>query len=165
MSATNEKYKAQYEQMHEAGSFAGYSLRGHWDELLRFLEATDSKTILDYGCGKGGIWKGIDLEVSLYDPYYPPFSRKPDGLFDCVVCSDVLEHVPEEDIDDFLMEAASYATKAIFLTVCCRPAKKRLPNGENAHITLKDMSWWQWKINRASAHWPRQLFIGLVENE
>lgn len=46
--------------------------------------------------GLKDIWR-VD-SITLYDPGYEPYSTLPVGDFDGVICTDVLEHCPEEDI-------------------------------------------------------------------
>ncbi|MBK8576170.1 MAG: SDR family NAD(P)-dependent oxidoreductase [Elusimicrobia bacterium] len=55
--------------------------------------------VLDYGCGNGRFLdylklKGWGAPVG-YDPYLPAFATEPEGLFDCVVFNDAIEHVPD----------------------------------------------------------------------
>ena len=41
-------------------------------------------------------WPGV--AVTCYDPGYAPFAEPCEGTFDGVITTDVLEHIPEEDI-------------------------------------------------------------------
>ena len=117
---------------------------------------TRSKTILDYGSGQGEqyskdkIYRTMDIEsnnVSCYDIGVPEFSNLPDGPFDGVICSDVLEHIPEEFLDSNLQSIFQRATKFVFCVVHCGLAQTILPNGENAHCTIKKPSWWHHKLS------------------
>jgi hypothetical protein len=67
----------------------------------------------------------------------------PAGTFDGVLCSDVLEHVPDEELDVFIPRLFAYADKFVWASVCCRAAKKCFPSGENMHVTIRPMSWWR----------------------
>ena len=51
-------------------------------------------------------------------------------------------------------ELFAYATRFVFANVACYPAEKRLPSGENAHITLKPMAWWEGLFRDAAARKP-----------
>lgn len=123
-------------------------------DLARSVGATSG---LDYGCGKGNQYaklieidgKSATLEEHLgfpvmkFDPAVPQFAeRKRLTPRDIVWCTDCLEHIPEEDIRWVANDLSSFAVKALFVTVATYPAKKRLPNGENAHITQKPAEWW-----------------------
>ena len=39
-------------------------------------------------------------------------------------------------------EIFSYARRFVYVNVACYPAEKRLPNGENAHCTVRPPEWW-----------------------
>jgi FkbM family methyltransferase len=141
-------------------TFPGNSLPRHIGRIKRLIDATGARTILDYGSGKGlqyrpqkvlaegkhvadGIAEYWDVdEVRCYDPGYAPYSELPDGKFDGVVCTDVLEHLPEEDLDWILNEIVGFADRFVYLNVACFPARKTLPNGENAHATVRAPDWW-----------------------
>ena len=141
-------------------TFPGQSLLPQAGRIKEMIMRHNAKTLLDYGAGKGmqyqpmqiiaegiGEWPGIQAfwevdEIYCYDPAYTPFNKLPDKKFDGVVSTDVLEHCPEEDIPWILDEIFSYATRFVFANVACYPAKKRLPNGENAHCTIREPEWW-----------------------
>ena len=63
-----------------------------------------------------------------------------------VICIDVIEHIPIEDIDYFLEQLSNLSKKYIFLNVGCYSAAALLTNGENAHITIQKPEWWYEKI-------------------
>lgn len=159
-----------YGQMHVEGerflgepperTFPGTSLPPQAPRIKRLIEATGAQNLLDYGAGKGmqyelrdvkikdeGTWESIqdywDVDfVHCYDPSYAPFNQLPTGKFDGVVCTDVLEHCPEEDMPWIIAELFSYAERFVYANVACYPAKKRLPSGENAHCTIQPARWW-----------------------
>jgi len=173
---------ATYREMHLKGerhmgvpaaqTFDGRSLRPHAEDIKRLIDATGALTVLDYGSGKGtqydpkpleipgkGRWDsvidywGVD-EVTCFDPAYQPYSEIPTGKFDGVISTDVLEHCPEEDIDWIVDEIFSFASKFVFATIACYPANKRLPNGENAHCTIRPGPWWEEVFRTAAARHP-----------
>jgi len=60
-----------------------------------------------------------------------------------VISSDVLEHVPEADVDEFVKTLFGYARGVVWASFCARPAKKHFPqNGENLHVTQRPYQWW-----------------------
>jgi hypothetical protein len=175
-----------YRTMHEEGerflnippeeTFPGTSLAPQAHRIKALVEKTGALTILDYGSGKGrqyepGIvrdasgreWPSmmdywnVD-EVVCYDPCYPPFSRLPTGKFDGVICTDVLEHCPEEDIPWIAAELFDFATRFVFANVACYPARKRLPTGENAHCTIKPVEWWRELFTQVASGRPGILW-------
>ena len=149
-------------------TFPGQSLFAHIARIKGLVQATSSKTILDYGAGKGlqyrphkivvdgrqvaeGIAEYWDVdEVRCFEPGYAPHSARPEGMFDGVVSTDVLEHCPHEDLDWILAEIFGYARRFVYLNVACYPARKSLPNGENAHATVRPPDWWRDKVSAAS---------------
>ena len=36
-----------------------------------------------------------------------------------------------------------YARAFVFANVACFPARKHLPNGQNAHCTIRPLKWWR----------------------
>ena len=84
---------------------------------------------------------------TLYDIGVPEISRKPEGSFDGVICTDVMEHIEEGDIDEVLHYIINTADKFVFFHIACRPSKrKRLPDGRDVHLTVKPPHWWNMKI-------------------
>jgi len=88
--------------------------------------------------------------IRCYDPGHPPFSVLPEGGFDAVICTDVLEHCPEEDLPWIVGELFGYARRFVFANVACYPAAKTLPNGENAHCTIRPVAFWRALFDRAA---------------
>ena len=159
-----------YQEMHEHGAaaqnippeetFDGRSLPKHAENIRGIINILGSASILDYGSGKGKQYDPMEIKLpngqkfgsiaefwginslTCYDPGHKPFSELPDGPFDGVVTTDVLEHCPKEDIPWIIDEIFSYATEFVYVNVACYPASKTLPNGENAHCTLEPPEWW-----------------------
>lgn len=168
-----------YRTVHEKGevqhgvppekTFAGYSLYAHMQEVKEVVADLGARTLLDYGAGKGVLHYTKPLKLAngtfadslashwgiertqLYDPGYAPHSERPVGTFDLVICCDVLEHCPAEDLPWILEDIAGHARRGVFLVVACYPARKSLPSGENAHITVHPPAWWQPRIAAAMA--------------
>lgn len=151
----------QYVQMHEANPqvFAGFSLWPHIRRIKSIFEETDVKRVLDFGAGKGAQYQeplhcdGGDytsLEdywgaaVTLYDPAVDRHNAFPDGEipFDAVVCTDVLEHLPLDEIRAAIDLLFSVATRAVYISVHCEEAIKSLPDGRNCHETVRPPDWW-----------------------
>ena len=146
-----------HHQVHSAnpGVFAGFSLKTFIGELGFIIKHSNLKTVLDYGCGKGKAWQRYSLQdlwnlqrVDLYDPAVPQYSTKPTTPSDLVLCIDVLEHIPEQSIDKVMDELNFYTSKLLFVNIATIPAGKILPNGMNAHLTVKPKDWWLKKLER-----------------
>jgi hypothetical protein len=156
-----------YKVLHqEEGKFKGISLVPLVPTLMSLVKENNCKTLLDYGCGKAIPYdkdrcKEIDLRhpiqklcnlksFDLYDPAYEKYATLPDKKYDIVVCTDVLEHIAEQDMDYVLTEILSRSKKIVFLNISCQPALKHFKEGKfkgkNVHISVFDPSWWGHKI-------------------
>ena len=112
------------------------------DTLLRF----NPTSVLDYGCGKGGTADYIEstthFKVDRYDPGYAPYSIKPNRTYDFVYSTDVFEHIELEDVGPAIAYVCSLTTRFHAHIIDLDPARKRLPDGRNAHVTLLDEAAW-----------------------
>ena len=88
---------------------------------------------------------------ALYDPAVPEFAEMPTDPCDGVICTDVLEHVPENELDAVIGDLVRLAQLWCFVSVCCRAARpnKNLPDGRNAHVTIRPQAWWADKLMKA----------------
>lgn len=171
-----------YRRMHHEGepnlqlppdrTFSGHSLRPHIKRIKTLIEVLSARSLLDYGAGKGALYRERPLQLSkdesvsslqaywgltdlaLYDPGVPEISALPSSRFDAVITIDVLEHCPEEDLPWIIEEIFAIARDFVYLNVASYPANKRLPNGENAHITQQPAGWWQRLFDQAVAGRP-----------
>ena len=89
-----------------------------------------------------------NLDIYLFDPCVTKYKKFPNNSVDLSLCIDVLEHIPEEDIDWVLEKFISITKKFSFIVVACYPAVATLPNGENAHITIQTPEWWLNKLSK-----------------
>ena len=159
-----------YQQVHREGIpeqnlagedvYVGKSLIGHLPAVQALVAATGAKTLLDYGAGKGMQYRARNIKlrsgetiesvqsylgvesITCYDPGVAEFQNFPTGQFDGVISTDVLEHCPEPDLPWILDEMFGAARKFIFANIAAYPAGKTLPNGENAHCTVRPQEWW-----------------------
>lgn len=148
-------YDAEYLRFHKLPKkFDGHSTYEFKDMIYNIIKVTRSKTILDYGSGKGiqytkqhlDLYWGVEAEC--YEPYYEPYNKLPDKRFDGVICVEVLEHVPEERLEVLFTNIFSRAEKFVFFTICMITGGTFFTTGENVHITIKSKEWWIEKINK-----------------
>lgn len=160
-------YEQDYKELHRKGMFPGTTVMHYKDLIGNIFKMYDVKTLLDYGCGKALAYlkhevdKQWGVKATLYDPGLPCFEKGLDGdnTYDAVICVDVLEHVPEDEVDAVLRTIFNRANKVVIITFCNRPAKKTLPFANiNAHCTQKDKQWWQNKIESINRNVDYILF-------
>ncbi len=163
-----------YREMAASGkNFRGLTVLNQVKSIKKLASAVGAKTMLDYGCGAGDAYgSGNKMhhqlgfsrrDVTLYDPSFPKHSNKPHGKFDLVVCSDVLEHIPGDQVDEFVKTLYSHAGKALWASACCRPAKKTFPGTDiNLHCTVRPFQWWQ---DTFREHHVEGVEFVLVESE
>jgi len=150
-------------------TFDGRSLPRQAPRIKKLIARTGARTVLDYGSGKGrqylpaGImengvvrWNSMQEywgveSIRCYDPGHLPFCVLREGRFDGVICTDVLEHCPEDDLPWIVGELFGFARLFVFANVACYPAIKTLPNGENAHCTIRPVEFWRGLFDKAAA--------------
>jgi len=150
----NPELIEQYRQIHASRVYGDTSVKN-----LRFLRADikllGPRSILDYGCGQSRLLEALRLgpgvELLRYDPAIPRFAHKPQRVVDLLISVDVLEHIEEQDLDTVLAEMAALARNAIII-VDTKPASAVLPDGRNAHVTVRPHAWWRQRLAR---HFPR----------
>jgi hypothetical protein len=166
--------------------FAGISLPPQALRIKDMIRQINAQSTLDYGCGKAILYRTSPIrmadshesfdniqtfwgvqETLLFDPAYKPYSQFPSRKADIVICTDVMEHCPKEDVIWILKEIFSLANKGVYLNISCYPASKHLPNGENAHCTIQPQHWWQGALNYVSAFHPDiqwQCWLDVIVN-
>ena len=156
-----------YKELHkEEGKFRGISLVPLVPTLINVTKENNCKTLLDYGCGKAIPYskkecKSIGLKkpvqelcnldsFDLYDPAYPKYNKLSKKKYDIVVCTDVMEHIAEQDIDWVLKDILSHSKKTVFLNISCQPALKHFKKGkfkgQNVHVSVFHGTWWSDKV-------------------
>ena len=114
------------------------------------------RSVLDYGCGKGGLLESFRKELKSskhtvhiqgYDPAVEKFQTKPSQKFDLVTCIDVLEHIDRNSIREALHDISKYTNYIFFYSIDLIPARKKLEDGRNAHVLLAPADWWIQTLN------------------
>ena len=155
-----------YIDFHENGSekasgedtFLGTSLIRWVFHINNIIKDTQSSSLIDFGCGKAmayhnkitaddilyknvkDFWK-ID-DVFLYDPAVKKYNKYPKKKADGIICTDVIEHIPPQDINKFIEELYKLANKFVFVVAATIPAEKTFKNGDNVHLTIKNSDEW-----------------------
>ncbi|RJP54172.1 MAG: class I SAM-dependent methyltransferase [Anaerolineaceae bacterium] len=139
---TLDQYRRLYEPHY------GTSAWIHFEPIAKEVLARNPKSILDFGCGRSDLvahfWNDGARRVAKYDPSIPQFEQMPEGFFDLVICCDVMEHILMGDIQHVFKRIREKSRNAIF-TISMRPARAKLPDGRNAHVSLMTASeWMRW---------------------
>lgn len=180
-SAKGKKLIQLYEQMADKGyetvtgtkienAYNDFELRKIRDTVAPHMKHEDIRTVLDYGCG-GSDWASPQFEpktgesakqyFDLKDVFYYEPARNLDQrqMSDCVVNFDVLEHIFISDLPTVVRDIFSYANKMVIINVACYKAAAQLPNGENAHITVRNPMWWKGFMDMISVDYPHIQII------
>ncbi len=137
-------YLALQKELHSHGKYGISS--GRWVGPLKALIARyRAETVLDYGCGRGKLKAGLGDIVREYDPAIPGKDAEPKGA-DIVVCTDVLEHIEPDKLDNVLAHLRGLTGKLLFFNIATRPAGKFLADGRNAHLIIEPGSWWRARL-------------------
>lgn len=136
----------QYKELHESNEEYGASGGEYVNEISLMINFLKPKTVLDYGCGKG---KLLDLlkkkypNVKFYgfDPAMEKFKNLEVDNVDFVINTDVLEHIPENELPQLIYDI-SKLSKNVFFALHHAKATTFLPNGENAHCTVRPHEWY-----------------------
>lgn len=124
------------------------------------------KTILDAGVGRGGFYKLIKNEYDAYgiEPSTVAMEKflKDDNrirniciqdmpgqfskeVFDVVICLDVLEHIPPEDIDLALSSLAWCAKKYLIFSIANH---KSIWDGKHLHVSIFSFEEWEERLKK-----------------
>jgi len=141
--------------IHNAKFWIGESLAEYKYQVWDIIKRNKIKKILDYGCGKAQFHHLLfnnhktpgapNVDITGYDPAYLPFAKRPEGKYDMIICTDVLQHVQEDKVEEVLADIFQFSDN-VFLTITCYDATQVLLNGKNAHYTVKHPDWWKKKL-------------------
>ena len=173
-----EKYKLFHENGIKKGNkskpgestFLGYSLSRWILKIKEIIKINKCHSLLDFGCGKGFLYKNkfkindqeyrnlLDCweleDVYLYDPGVKEFSVYPVRKFDGLICTDVIEHIPESDVLQFIDNLFKLSNKFIFVVIATIPATKFFDDGNNIHLCLKTEEEWKKIFLEFKAKYP-----------
>jgi hypothetical protein len=87
------------------------------------------------------------IEWTNYDPGMPAYDKIPEGQFDLVISTDVLEHVEPDTLDSVLKTLARLTGKVLFSDIACFPTGKLFGEGpyigQDLHLIQEEPSWWR----------------------
>ena len=140
----SSSYLSLNKTLHDQGS---YGRKGDkWtSRVLELIDQFKPETILDYGCGQGALGRSLNQQIAEYDPAIAGKNMLPDPA-DLVICTDVMEHIEPELLDNVLDHLRSVTRQVLFAVICTRPAKKFLADGRNAHLIVEPWEFWESKL-------------------
>lgn len=140
------EYVEQNRMLHSERPDYGTSGERYADLIQDLAHRIGAEEILDYGCGKNTLANALpQFTVHGYDPCIEGLEAAPEP-HDLVVCTDVLEHIEPELLDNVLADLVRVTRGTLFLEVATSPAMKTLPDGRNAHLIVKHRNWWLGKL-------------------
>jgi len=139
-------YKNLNSKLHQSNESYGTSGMKYAQEIMAICFQNGTQDVLDYGCGKSTLANNLPFTIQQYDPCVDRFSAKP-WPADIVVCTDVLEHIEPDCINDVIAHIGALTKKVAFLSVANGPALKVLEDGRNAHLIQEKPEWWLEKIS------------------
>ena len=129
--------------------------------VAQFLEVANpakGQTVRDLGCGTGRAGQRLadcGLDVTQYDfatncrdagidlPFVQhDLNNVIPGISDFAFCTDVLEHIPREQVKRVLRCVVA-AARRVYLQISCTPDHMGQLIGESLHLTVEPYAWWK----------------------
>lgn len=141
----SENYKSQLAWMHQRTMFAGRL--NEYDDAFGKVVKYKPQTILDYGCAHGNLVNKLkedfpDVNVDGYDPAVENYQQYPTQSYDLLFCLDVMEHLELEYLAEVIQGMDKLIDGHAYMVIACYPAQKKLPDGRNTHLIIKEPQWW-----------------------
>lgn len=167
--------KAKYEKMWAIADYRKVAPGEHAAQhFLQLVGPKAGDEVIDFGCGTGrgalGLWvfggmkvTMVDIASNCLDPdLVLGIENNPDKLsfieHDLTkpleleqpkkygYCTDVMEHIPEEQVDAVLKTILNAAEKVFFRISTTNDVMGPKHIGEHLHLTVKDYTWWAKKF-------------------
>lgn len=169
MWTDQEQYKLLYKQINYG---SGPNIDKHYKVIRNLILQENITRVFDYGCGKRVvILKQLINELPYLVPYGYDFAVENceqtnilhntiDYNFnpDILISTDCLEHVPEKELEQCWKEFNQLAPKHMYLVISCYVARTILPDGTNAHKTVKPSNWWHQTLEKALPNYHIEPF-------
>lgn len=139
----SEKYRTLNKKAHSIMPKYGAKGDRRKEEIKELTERFNVSSVIDYGCGKGALSKSLPgLDWREYDPAIPGKDTPPTMAADMVVCTDVLEHVEEEYLEEVLEHIMELIGRVGYLIISLIRGGRKLPDGSPAHRLIKSSHEW-----------------------
>lgn len=162
--------QSKYERLWgEFGQYRAVAPGEHWaDQFIATAKPTSGSTVIDFGCGTGrgalrirqltgATVHALDFTANCLDADVKPWLgeaftftqhdiTKPIALrADYGFCTDVLEHIPPQDVDAVLRNIG-IACRHLYLNISTVDDAMGALIGEPLHLTVEPAVWWHSKL-------------------
>ena len=155
-----------YDWVYSEETYAPTNSKTVWSQTLNGVMPEFDRG-LEFGCGTGRgvaiaremekevfgidiadvshLWfrYGVDEYCQVGDCLNLPYA---DEEFDFILCTEVMEHIPEEDVDQVLREIYRVASHRVSFTIALEEEEIPIMGHICSHITLKLADWWLDKV-------------------
>ena len=144
LSTISEDWRDANAGLHDRNIKYGSSGYSWAVEIYKLVLQFSATSILDYGCGKGSIYKALWRYVDVIHCYDPAVTKYCYGrvLSDIVVCTDVMEHVEPQFTTIVLADLKKLCGKVLFVNVSTGISDKAIDECRNAHANIQPASYW-----------------------
>lgn len=170
MDAVSTLERAKYERMWALPAYRDDDATAHARAALTALPMRAGESVIDFGAGAGYASLAlvdagyrvlaVDIAANALAPHIA--ARVPlllASLWDLPVtlgadwgfCSDVMEHVPPDRVDDVLRTIRLATRRASYFSISLRPDGCGVLIGEALHLSVHPIDWW---LARLAAQWP-----------
>lgn len=158
------KYSLLYEKGSPTTKFKPYPI-GNPMGLVREFSYSNDLRACDLGCGRASLsnyfkehYVGVDcskyiidlnksrLKHDFYHASLCSLACLKDCEFDVSICADVMEHIPEEHVDEVLGEISTVKSNVYAFGISTRKSVFLDNNGGNLHLTVWDHEKWLAKL-------------------
>lgn len=140
------EYQEQIASLHKADPGWGTTGRLFAPQVEKLIQDFQPANVLDYGCGKQTLGRALPkYRIIGYDPAIPGLEAPPEPV-DMVICTDVMEHIEPDCLEDVLDDLQRVTKEVIFMTVATGKAIAILPDGRNAHLIVEPLEYWLPKL-------------------
>lgn len=147
MQFITDEYRKLNEELHGRNKNYGNHGGNFLPDVIALIRDLKTQEVLDYGCGKSDLANSLPFTINQYDPAVEKFSELPKPA-ELVVCTDVLEHVEPELLDNVIKHIYELTKKYAYLVIDIQEAQKTLADGRNAHLTVQNYPWWLDKLHK-----------------
>ena len=125
------------------------------EHIEKLSTTTQSRTLLDYSFGLGSsLIRSPGPLVSRYNPAFAAQTPASCAAADGVVCTDILDFLPDEDVPWMLEELFRHALRFVSVLVSAVPYEQHLPNGSRLQGRTRTLPWWRAHLDSLSPRYP-----------